>query len=495
MCRLAASVDAANDAIAGIDPVGTIVVWNAAAERLLGYKASEVLGTSILQLIPADRQGEHFECLEKAGRRAAETCLETVRIAKGPRQVEVCIDVTAVRNPQGELLGYALVLSDLRHLREDEKERARLAAIVDSSEDAIVAKNLDSIITDWNAAAERLFGYSAEEIIGQSVLKIIPPELHFEEPGIISRLRRGERIEHYETRRMRKDGQIIDVSLTVSPIRDAHGRVIGGSKILRDIRDRRAAEAALVEKEKFVAAGRLAATLAHEVNNPLESITNLAYLLTRNLSLDAEARTYADLLLREVQRAGEITRQTLGYYRQSKLPGEVDLEQVIEHVFKGKHKKLSQKNINFDISFIEVPPIQGFAGELRQVFDNLIENAIDAVPFEGRVSVHGRKDGAMAIVTVRDNGLGIPTETLPKIFEPFFTTKVDKGSGLGLWVTRSIVEKHGGKISVQSDPGHESHETVFIVELPVAAPGNSERKDKAARSSVSQPPTQSLGHA
>ncbi|HEX8925361.1 MAG TPA: HAMP domain-containing sensor histidine kinase, partial [Terriglobales bacterium] len=239
----------------------------------------------------------------------------------------------------------------------------------------------------------------------------------------------------------------------------------------------------------------LAATLAHEVNNPLESITNLAYLLTRNLSLDAEARTYADLLLREVQRAGEITRQTLGYYRQSKLPGEVDLEQVIEHVFKGKHKKLSQKNINFDISFIEVPPIQGFAGELRQVFDNLIENAIDAVPFEGRVSVHGRKDGAMAIVTVRDNGLGIPTETLPKIFEPFFTTKVDKGSGLGLWVTRSIVEKHGGKISVQSDPGHESHETVFIVELPVAAPGNSERKDKAARSSVSQPPTQSLGHA
>ena len=464
------------------------MIWNRAASNLLGYTADEALGTPILQVLPPDFHSRFQAAIANTQTAEASTRLETVALAKNAHRIEVSIDVVPVIDPRRGPIGCVLAIEDLGNRRHNEKERARLAAIVDSSEDAIIAKNMDSIITDWNSAAEKLLGYSAEEIVGQSVLRIIPPELHFEEPGIIGRLRRGERIEHYETRRLRKDGSLIDVALTVSPILDAHGRVIGGSKILRDIRDRKTAEAALVEKERFLAAGRLAATLAHEVNNPLESITNLAYLLSRNSSLDAEARSYAELLLREVQRAGEITRQTLSYYRQSKLPGDIDLEQVIEHVFKGKHKKLSEKSINFDISFVDVPHIQGFAGEIRQVFDNLIENAIDAVPSNGRVSVHGRREGKNTVVSVRDNGLGIPAETASKIFEPFFTTKLDKGSGLGLWVTRAIVEKHGGKITVESQQGNEHHETIFTVELPVEAVS----REAAAGSGLVQSANQSL---
>jgi signal transduction histidine kinase len=258
---------------------------------------------------------------------------------------------------------------------------------------------------------------------------------------------------------------VIDVSLTVSPIRNEKGTVIGGSKILRDIRDRKAAEAALVEKEKFAAAGRLAATLAHEVNNPLESITNLAYLLTQNDSLDADAKSYAELLLKEVQRAGDITRATLGYYRQSKAPSDVNLQQVVEHVLHAKRKKLDEKSIGVEINFRGTLEVRGFAGELRQVFDNLIDNAIDAVPLDGRIVVNARMENNRVVVRVCDNGSGISSEFMPHIFDPFFTTKSEKGSGLGLWVSRSIVEKHGGSIRVQCN--RDPHETVFTVELPL----------------------------
>jgi PAS domain S-box-containing protein len=478
--RLASIVESSDDAIIAKNLNGVVTDWNGAAERLFGYTAEEMVGRSIMTIIPPDLQHEEPMILDKIRNGERLEHYETQRLHKSGNRLDISLTISPIRDNSGRVIGASKIARDISERRRLENARMLLAAIVESSDDAIVSKNLDGIITSWNASAERLLGYTAEEIIGQSVLRIIPPTLHFEEPGIISRLRRGERIEHHETRRMRKDGQIIDVSLTVSPIRDVRGNVIGGSKILRDIRERKAAEAALVEKEKFVAAGRLAATLAHEVNNPLESITNLAYLLTRNDSLDAEARNFAELLLREVQRAGEITRETLGYYRQSRLPGEVNLEQVVEHVFKSKHKKLSHKSINFDISFREVSSIQGYSGELRQVFDNLIENAIDAVPVGGRVSVSGRKEEGAVIIAVRDNGQGIPPQILTKIFDPFFTTKNDKGSGLGLWVTRSIVEKHGGKISVYSDQHPDHHETVFTVELPTTA----SKKEEAASTSL-----------
>jgi signal transduction histidine kinase len=214
---------------------------------------------------------------------------------------------------------------------------------------------------------------------------------------------------------MRKNGELFDISLTVSPIRDTRGRIIGASKIVRDISDRKAAEAALIEKEKLTAAGRMAATLAHEVNNPLESITNLAYLLTKHESLDDKARQYAILLLEEVQRAGEITRQTLSFYRDSRMTADVNVVATIEHVLAWKTKKLEAKHVTLEKQFISFPSVKGYAGELRQVFENLIANAIDAVTQGGRIRIRtrtgGRPGAEKLIVSISDNGSGIPRNT------------------------------------------------------------------------------------
>ena len=355
-------------------------------------------------------------------------------------------------------------------LTSAEEARLRLAAIVESSDDAIVGKDLDGTITSWNAAAVRLFGYQADEIIGQSVLKLIPPELQDQEPEILRRLRAGERIEHYETQRLRKDGSRLDVSLTVSPIEDSTGRVIGASKIARDISDRKRAEAALIQSEKLAAIGRMAAAIAHEVNNPLEAVTNLAYLLTTHPSLDDEARGFARMLLDEVGRASQITKQTLTYYRDSNRPEPVDVVEVLDSVLVLHRPAMLKKNIRVHRAYRQQPAIvQGFAGELRQVFANLILNATDALPRDGvlRVKVSGRPcNGGQVRITIADNGCGIPRDGRERMFQPFFTTKAGRGNGLGLWISDGIVRRHGGRIRVHSSTTSGRSGSVFTVVLP-----------------------------
>jgi PAS domain S-box-containing protein len=347
--------------------------------------------------------------------------------------------------------------------------RLQLAAIVDSSDDAIISKDLNGIITTWNAAATRVFGYQPDEIIGKSVLTLIPPELHSEEPEILRKVTAGERIEHFETQRQRKDGELLQISLTISPIRDATGRIIGISKIARDITERKLTEAALFESERMAAIGRLAASIAHEVNNPLEAILNLAFLLERHPSLDEEARAYTNLLLNEVVRVGEITRRTLSFYRDTSQPIEIEMMALVEGVVKLHKPLLDQKAIQLVTRFKRPTYVWGRAGELRQVFTNLIGNAIDALPQGGimRVSVNCGKGAEGARISVSDNGPGIPEELREKIFEPFFSTKNSKGTGLGLWICLAIVRKYGGHIRLRSwtAPGQKTG-TIFRVTLP-----------------------------
>jgi PAS domain S-box-containing protein len=468
--RLAAIIDSSEDAIIAKDLNGVVTDWNEAAERMFGYTHEEIVGRSILTIMPPELQHEEAVILAKIRSGERIDHYETVRLHKSGKRLEVSLSLSPIRDLRGRIIGASKIAREISERRRADTERAMLAAIVESSEDAIISKNLDGIIMSWNAAAERLFGYKPEEIIGHSVMRLIPPELHYEEPEILSKLRRGERIEHFETRRMHKDGHIFDISLTVSPVKDGHGRIIGASKIVRDISERKAAERALIEREKFAAAGRLAATLAHEVNNPLESITNLAYLLSENTSLDTTAREYARLLLREVQRAGDITRQTLGFYRESRVTGPVDLVDIIDRVLRAKNSKLEKKRIGILRQISTLPPLNGLSGELRQVFENLLENATDAVGMGGHIRVRARTldhtGHGKVVISVCDDGVGIAKERVRLIFDPFFTTKLWSGTGLGLWVSREIVRKHGGTIRVRSTEGKGS---VFTVTLPVAA--------------------------
>ncbi|HEY4381644.1 MAG TPA: PAS domain S-box protein [Acidobacteriaceae bacterium] len=347
--------------------------------------------------------------------------------------------------------------------------RLQLAAIVESSDDAIISKDLRGIITSWNAAATKLFGYQPEEIIGKSVLTLIPTELRFEEPEILRKLTAGERIEHYETRRQRKNGEIVHISLTISPIRDSDGRVVGISKIARDISDRKLAEEALFESERMAAMGRLAASIAHEVNNPLEAILNLAYLIAQNSSLDEEARGYSELLVNEVVRVGEITRQTLSFYRDTSQPIEVDLSVLLASVLDLHSPLLESKSIRLSAKYLASPIVWARPGELRQVFSNFVTNAIDALPSGGniQVRVHCVSEGTGVCVTIADDGLGIPVGVRERIFEPFFSTKRPGGTGLGLWISQSIIRKYSGAITVRTftEPAPRTG-TVFRICLP-----------------------------
>ena len=200
-----------------------------------------------------------------------------------------------IRGSKGRILGTIRDVTELRKseetLRDSAKRLGELAAIVASSDDVIVSKDLNGIITSWNDAATRVFGYTADEMIGTSILKLIPEHLHSDEKTIIENIRAGRRVEHFETVRLTKDGKLIDVSLTVSPVKDANGQVIGASKILRDISNRKRLEQSLLQAEKIAATGRMAATIAHEINNPLEAVMNLLFLLRPKIA-DEEGINY-----------------------------------------------------------------------------------------------------------------------------------------------------------------------------------------------------------
>ena len=316
-----------------------------------------------------------------------------------------------------------------------EEPRLLLAAIIDSSEDAIISKDLNGVITSWNKAAQRMYGYTPEEIVGQSILRLIPEELHSEEDEILRKLRAGQRLEHYETTRVTKAGRRIEVSLTISPIKDSTGRVIGSSKIARDITSRKQMERSLVQSEKLAAAGRMAATVAHEINNPLEAVLNLIFLARGSCDRDSETHEYLDAAEKELERVSHIARQTLGFYRDTGTPTEVVVDELLRNVLAVYRSKLTSKDISVKHQLEAQRPLTASRGELLQVFSNIIANAIDALEPGGSLEVETREvadAGTAGIqIVIRDEGCGIEAEHLSRIFEPFFTTKAQHGTGIG----------------------------------------------------------------
>ena len=352
--------------------------------------------------------------------------------------------------------------------------RFHLAAIVDSADDAIVSKDLNGIVRSWNQGAYKIFGYTAEEMIGQPILRIIPDELHYEEDEILQKLRAGERIDHYETRRQKKNNEIIPVSVSISPIRDQAGQVVGASKIARDISDRKRMEALLIQGEKLAATGRMAAAIAHEINNPLESLINLIFLARQESAVEGKAYRYLLTAEEELERVSHLARQTLGYYRDTGTPAEVHLHVLLENVLTVYNARLLSTNISVDTRFNDLQKILVSKGEMIQVFSNIIANAIDAMRQGGLLRIRTRNisgstgDGVQT--TIQDSGNGIQPEHLARIFEPFFTTKGDLGSGIGLWVAKQLVERRGGQISVTSSTERGKSGTSISIFMPFAIP-------------------------
>jgi PAS domain S-box-containing protein len=317
-----------------------------------------------------------------------------------------------------------------------------------------------------------VFGHSAEEAIGKSILLLIPPELHDEEKMIFSRLKAGERIEHYETQRVKKNGERLDVSLTISPLKNSLGMVIGASKIARDITQHKRTEEALRISEKIASAGRLAATVAHEINNPLEGVVNLVYLAKTAAGEPSKVMDYLNMAEEELGRIAHLTKQTLGFYREQVGATPVRTGELLRQLIFVLSPKAKNKRVNIDLELLSDPEIRVNAGEIRQLFANLLSNSIDACNLEGSIRVRVSPQFSHRLqrhglrISVADNGTGIKRSDRPRLFHPFFTTKKDVGTGLGLWVGKEIVDRHAGTITLRSDATPGRSWTVISVFLP-----------------------------
>ena len=471
--RLAAIIESSEDAIASKDLNGIITSWNKSAERLFGYTAKEIIGQPVTTIIPPELHDDEPRILGKirAGERIEH--FQTVRVHKNGRLIDVSLTVSPIRDDKGNIVGAAKIVRDITRQKKLEEAALRLAAIVESSDDAIASKDLNGIITSWNRSAEKLFGYKAEEIVGKPVTTIIPPELHHDEHTILSKIRQGEKIDHFETIRLHKNGERIEVSLTISPIKDDDGNVIGAAKIIRNITETNKIERALRTTEKLAAAGRMAATVAHEINNPLEAVTNLVYLAKRDLAKNDKVAGYLELASRELDRVAHITRQTLGFYRDTSSPIQFNVAETLDDLLLLYEKRFESRNIKVIKQYDKNVEITALAGEIRQAFSNLVTNAIDAMPDGGtlvlRISKSHEWSGAQhhgVRVTMLDTGSGIEAKHKKNIFQPFFTTKSDVGTGLGLWITRGIIDKHRGSIRMKSRAGQHDHGTAFSIFLP-----------------------------
>lgn len=378
----------------------------------------------------------------------------------------------------------ALQLVQELALRREEAEHAlrrseqRLSGIVNSAMDAIITIDQSQRVILFNAAAERIFRCKAADAIGRPLDNFIPARF------------RGAHREHVQTygetgvttrslyspatlSALRSDGEEFPMEATISQV-ETEGQKLY-TVILRDVTLRRQAEEALVKSEKLASAGRLAATIAHEINNPLAAVTNLLYLARTGDGLPESVRQHLELADNELQRVAHITKQTLGFYRDQSAPAEFDPTELIDNVLALLQARIAERHLAVEKRYRAHPHVLGSAGEIRQVFSNLISNGIEAVQPGGRLRIKvassrdWRVPGICGVrITLADTGHGIAPKNLARIFEPFFTTKKEAGTGLGLWVCRQIVDKHRGSIRVRSRSTPPCSGTVFSIFLPTA---------------------------
>jgi PAS domain S-box-containing protein len=470
-------IETVSDALIAIDEKSRILSANPATERVFGYTSQELVGQELTMLMP--------DYLRHVHRTAIQRYLETGKKHLSWRGVklpglhkdghEIPLEVSFGEYLHEGRRVFVGTVRDISERKRAEREHAQLAAIVESSTDAIYSKTLDGIVTTWNKSSERFFGYAAEEIIGKPASILFPADKMEEEKFILNQIRHVEKVPFHESVRVAKDGRVLPVGVTVSPIRDSQGKVIGASTVARDLTQMKMAEQALRNAEKLAVAGRMAATVAHEINGPLEAVANILYLLG-SAELSHTAHELVRAAQEEVKNIGQITKLTLGFHREGEdlRPTQVRVSDLIDGILKLYGRRIESLGVNIEKRYETPGMVIANSGELRQVLSNLIVNATEALAKHGdklclhvRESVDWRNVSHKGVrIVVADNGVGIPTEIRHKLFQPFFTTKGEKGTGLGLWISQSLVEKHGGRLRLRSTPGVG---TAFCIFLPVSA--------------------------
>ncbi len=492
--ELAAIVESSDDAILRKDLEGIIHSWSRGAERVYGYSAAEMVGRHVSSLLPPGHPDDTGEIMRQLRRGERLEHYETQRRAKDGRVLDVSLTISPIRDEQGTIVGASTIARDIteRKYSEEELRRSRQAlqeselrfrSLVQNSSDIISILEADGTIRYQSPSIERILGYKPEELVGKKAFELVHPD---DRPRIMAifqaNLSLPGSITPIEVRFRHNDGSWRTLEATGNNLLQEPG-VAGIVVNSRDITERKRTEDVLHATEKLATTGRLAAAIAHEINNPLEGVTNLLYLLENHPSLDATARRYARMAQEEVARVARIARQTLAFYREPTEPVEVDVAELVNGLLELYAHKLQSPNVALDKRLQSPALITASPGEVRQVLSNLLSNALDAVPEHGEITVHVFQSRDWSHpwqqgvrINVADNGHGIPREHLRRIFDPFFTTKGEKGTGLGLWVSHGIVQKYGGSIRVRSStrPGHSG--TCFSVFFPHTPVVESPRK-------------------
>ncbi|MGA2645599.1 MAG: PAS domain S-box protein [Candidatus Sulfotelmatobacter sp.] len=496
-------LEALPDAVVAVDRDGIIVQLNSQTQELFGYNRDELIGQNIEILVPETYRSQHHQRREsfaqtpKTRRMGAGLDLYGRRRNGSEFPVEISLSPVSTEK-EWFVLSAIRDISDRKRIAEELRRaneelhrrtaeqlgeyRSRLASIVDSSEDAILSKDLTGIVMSWNRGAERMYGYPAKEVVGKHISILAPSGRSDEVSKILQKIVDGETVDHYESVRVTKDGRPLDVSLSVSPLTNAIGEVVGASVIARDITSQKRAEAQMRQSQKMEAIGRLAGGVAHDFNNVLGIINACAEFLRDRIDSAAEASLYVDNIRNAIERGTALTRQLLTFSRTSAIqPQILDLNDRLKDIGKLLRPLLGDDIEVLIVSRSASAVIEADPGQLDQVVVNLAVNARDAMPRGGKFILEtgaAQFDEAFAAqhqamsagkyvqLAVSDTGHGMDETTVSRIFEPFFTTKEPgKGTGLGLATVYGIVKQSAGHIFVYSEPGHG---TTFKIYLPDA---------------------------
>jgi PAS domain S-box-containing protein len=487
-------LDIVNDGIYSLDEELRVTSWNDGAERMFGYTAEEALGKQSHALLGSTVSPEQRSLFVERVLAGKVLRLEIELNRKDGSPIWADVTALAQRTSDGKFSRFVAINRDITDRRKSEERQGRLAAIVEYSRDAVISKSLDGIVTSWNPGAQALFGYSAAEMIGQPIQRIIPPENVGEEDLILLRLRAGQST-HCETVRLTKSGDRLPVSITCSPVKDAAGKVIGGAKIARDITDQKKTEEKLrdAQRKLLLHAADLEATvaertaklqetvnelqsfsysIAHDMRAPLRAMGTFAQLLMDELStssVSSDTKTYCERIVIGAARLDNLINDALNYTKAAlqEFPLQtVDLSRLMRGLV-DTYPNLQAESANILIEG-SLPIVLGNESLLTQCFSNLLGNAVKFVApgVRPRVRVWSETKDSFARIWVEDNGIGIPKHAQPRLFAMF--QKLDnqyEGTGIGLAIVRKVVERMGGKVGVESEPDRGSR---FWIELRAA---------------------------
>lgn len=476
-------IEASLDPLVTISTEGKITDVNAATEQVTGYSRDELIGTDFSHYF-AKPERARSGC-ERAFKDGSVKNYELEIRHRDGRLTPVVYNASVFRDGSGRIVGLFAAARDISLRQQAEEKNLWLASIVESSDDAIIGKSLDGVITSWNKGAEKIYGYKEDEAIGEMISLVVPPDRRHEVARFLERIGYGEHTEHYETVRRRKDGREIDVSLTISPIRNTTGHIIGASTIARDISQQKSLQRQLLQAQKIEAIGTLAGGIAHDFNNILGIIMGYAEIARFDLDEGSPGKQSIDEVLKATQRAKDLVAQILTFSRRTEQElSPLHIVPLVKESLKFLRASLpASVEIRQELLLPEGKDlVLTDPTQIHQVLMNLATNAAHAMRVEGGVlqvtlsAVHfdlldaGKPleldAGEYLLVSVQDTGHGMDRATMDRIFDPYFTTKrPGEGTGLGLAVVHGIAKSCGGTITVHSEPGKGA---VFHVYLPRA---------------------------